>query len=344
MPKGNKGECSRGKIKRKAHWRSGYINKDGTKVQGTHVKPSCVNYRSNSTKKRLLPQPDKDISLSSFGYNVHKSVGKRREALMKASQVYGIKAVKDRMNLIRNLQSIPENKKIFTNDVEYMKKMYLPYRKTKNSKKQSGGSEDSSKKTSKKSSNNDEGYEDHEEYVNLSKHTRTNFFMDKRKICNENNCKIVNIVCEEHIINGKHVIYRTLEKSDVDQIIDLDKLYLNQSIDDNSVLDKIIDNPGLLIGIEVDGKIEGYCQYKIFDNLEVELSWFCSNKGYATSLYIFVEKYFKMNDFIKIITFVNMDDEYFIRKINFWYNMGFLTYRVSPKSEDDKSIFMEKYI
>ncbi len=68
---------------------------------------------------------------------------------------------------------------------------------------------------------------------------------------------------------------------------------------------------------------------------------FCANKGYSTPLYTFLEKYFQNNGYTRIMTFVDLNSKNTIRKLNFWYAMGFSTYQTEIP---EFKIHLHKYI
>ena len=102
---------------------------------------SCINDRGKTGKgPRTLPKPGNNIHLTKYGYSAFSSRERRRSALKKASAVHGILPVLRRINLLRNYQSDTNIKNIFTEDVEFMKKLYYPYKKTNKKKiRQRGG-------------------------------------------------------------------------------------------------------------------------------------------------------------------------------------------------------------
>jgi len=345
--------CGPGEIKKKGFKRKEYQRKDGVVVPATNVPPTCIRDVGKPGKgPKTLPKPGDKIHLTNFGYGIHKPTNERRRALRKASQKYGILPVSQRLNLLRNFQYIPENKEIFSRDVEFMKKMYEPFRKSpirqssnnrSKSENQRGGdtlfqdpltsSETDTSETSDIVIDNIELPERRVVEVNI---------IDRQKVCDsEGVCGVRNIVYEEHTVDGKKVVFYTLGEKDVDGILVLDKKYLDSDSDKNSTRQKITDNRGLLIGIKVDNVLEGYTQYEPLENLETKIVWFCANKGFGTPLYTFLEKYFKMNDYTRIIITVSIEGSYATRRINFWYGMGFSVYETSPI---EKKVQMEKNI
>ena len=130
-----KNPCPKGQIMRKGYIKKGYrrkeyIKKDGTRitaadVPGTKVDPVCIIDRGRpGYGPKTLPRPDDVIHLHHYGYSAKKSVDERQEALRKAAADTDVLLILRRLNLLRNYQSVPKIKDIFSNDVEYMKKLY----------------------------------------------------------------------------------------------------------------------------------------------------------------------------------------------------------------------------
>lgn len=374
------GEIMRVGYRRKGYQRNEYIRKDGTVVPATYVSatyvpPTCIKDMGRPGKgPKTLPKPNNFIHLSKYGYSIYKPEKQRRAALRAAIKDYNTLSILRRLNLLRNYQAIPENKEIFTKDVEYLKHLYSNIRKSRPKKKnkniQRGGFSSFWKKSinfntekfsmilddnrkqyggngslfqdpvnldsiETSTTSDDNGYEE-ESKIEI------NTIIDKQKVCDaEGKCGVRNIIYEKHVVDGKTVIFYTLGETDIDQVLELDKIYLDPNIDRETVMQKIINNRGLLIGIKVDDKLEGYCHYEPLDNFEVSIEWFCANKGSGTPLYLFMEKYFKMNDYTRVILAVNLEGPNSTRRINFWYSMGFSTYETLP---DQKKVLMEKFI
>ena len=170
----------------------------------------------------------------------------------------------------------------------------------------------------------------------------TNTMIDQDKVCDKSGkCHSRINIYESHTVNGSQVVFYTPGEKDVDQILELDRMYLDSDIDRKSVLRNVIINEGFIIGIKVDGKLQGYCHHKPLPNMDVRIVWFCANKGYGTPLYTFMQKYLKLNDFTRIILIVSLEGSYAVRRINFWYHMGFTTYETNPRGAQ---IYMEKFI
>lgn len=317
--------------------------------------------KSNSKK---ISQTNDNVKITPYGYSVHNPEYIRHEALRNAIKDYGIFPILKQLNILKKYQSIPKNKEIFKQDLNFIKNIYdsnkdkreyiskINSRKNPNINKsrskekginyvvgsrikQRGGHESFSRDPST-SDNIMNDVNSFEEQIKI------NTIIDKQKICDqEGKCDIRNIVYEMHEVNGKQILYYTLGERDVNDILELDKLYMDSDRDKNSVLQNILDNRGLLIGIKVDDRFQGYCQYEPHNNMEVKIIWFCANKGFGTPLYIFIEKYFTFNNYIKIILVVSLEGIYATRRINFWYLMGFTTYDTLPEKN---KIHMEKTI
>lgn len=188
-----KNECGPGKIKRKGYRRKGYLRNEFTRGDGVHVPSTYVSAsRVPSTcvkdmgKKgrgeKTLPTPGDEIHLSRYGYGIHKSQSERRKALRKASGDFNALSVLRRINLLRNFQPVPEIKKIFSKDVEYMKRYYARIKKQS----QGGGGE----------------------VLNVNSHMNVQ--------CQNAKCKTE--VKDSRTIGGQQVIFRTLGPDDLRQL------------------------------------------------------------------------------------------------------------------------------
>lgn len=341
------GQIERIGYKRRPYKRRSYVRRDGivvrtSNVGQTSVPPVCIKDVGKSGKgPKTLPKLRDNLHLSKYGYAVHKPDNVRRAALRAASRDFNTLEVLRRLNLIRNYQAVPENKEIFSEDVEYMKKLYAPMRKSR--RKQKGGAEEDNIEsddieTATEDETEDETSESDNvvDNINLPEKEETASVFVENKVCN-GKCK--SSVSEVHSVNGKKIIYYTLGNEDIDQILKLDIEYLDPGQTRNNVVKKLNENQGFLIGIKIENELEGYCQYKPINDSDVDIVWFCANKGCATPLYIFMEKFFEYNDYTKIYVDVNLDDQNATRKINFWYAVGFMTNKTK-----NKRIFMEKII
>ena len=395
--KSNKTKCGPGEILRKGYKRKGYhrnefTRQDGTVVPASYipestVPPTCVpDFGKVGRGKKVLPPLDDKLHLSTYGYSIHKSEPLRRAALRAAAKDNDILMVLRRLSLIRNYQPIPENKEIFTRDVEFMKDMYDPYRKTPrrapeykvwenendldrwrnmNNRKNYRSKNSSKSNRRTKTKRNQRGGDDEQTFIdpitpiefddstisddvvdniNLPEQhiIEINTVIDRKKVCDsKGNCIDSNNIYEMHEVDGKQVLYYTLDKKDANDVLKLDLLFLDTDRTSDDVIQNIQSNPGLLIGIKIDGKLEGYCQYKPQGNMDVKIVWFCANKGFGTALYVFMEKYFRINNYVRIILVVSLEGPYATKYINFWYHNGFMTYETIAEK---KKVYMEKFI
>ncbi|AQN68518.1 hypothetical protein [Saudi moumouvirus] len=169
---------------------------------------------------------------------------------------------------------------------------------------------------------------------------KENVVFTQKRHCDDNGCRVINKVKEQHIVDGRKILYYTIDENDANDILKLDKMYLDSDRTIDQVINDINKYKGFLIGIKVDDTLQGYCQYKEIDNNKVKIIWFCANKGFGTPLYIFMEKYFQLNNYNHIILSVSLEDKYSTRRLNFWYKMGFKTNDIPNK----KYLIMEKNI
>lgn len=335
-------QCGPGKIlkngyRRKGYKREEYVNKNGVYIPATYISaadvpPTCVKDMGKPGKgKKTLPDLRDDFHLTSYGYSIHRPVEARRASLRAAAKDNGTLDVLRHLNLIRNKQPIVENKKIFSDDVEYMKKLY---RREKN---QLGG----------QFANQLGGITRIEDPLssideNINDNTKSKVIMkSSEKKCKDNVCHIH--IYESHEVDGRLVEFFTLKEENKQSLIELDKLCLNY-IKNKIPIDKLFDNNDLhAIGIKVDGKLEGFCIHREGNDKTVYIERFCVNKGYGTPLHEFVENYLSENGYRTIVVTICIEDTNIIREMNFWFIMGFTANEV--KQSDGKSlIIMNKHI
>lgn len=117
-----KSDCGDGEI-----WRVPYTRH--TKYGEVKVAGNCILDRGAPGKgPKTLPDINPKYHLSDYGYSVHKSEQSRRKALKKAMAENGIRDVGRHLNYYRNLQSVSENKKIMSDDVKYVSRIYALYK------------------------------------------------------------------------------------------------------------------------------------------------------------------------------------------------------------------------
>ncbi|AVL95004.1 hypothetical protein ma618 [Moumouvirus australiensis] len=370
-------KCRSGEILRKGYHRKGFerrefVRSDGTIVPAsyipeTYVPPTCVKDMGKPGKgPKILPTPRGDIHFRDYGYDVHKPDRERQQALIDASNDYNPLTVLRRMNLIRNYQPVPENKERMSRDVEFLSNYYAKIkemdsnngnnnrrssnnrsRRSGNNRSRRSSSKSNSRSRNKKNRSNQRGGTDNEtsdenmdNILPVQHMDKENISYSQSKNCENGQCRVINKVREQHIVDGRKIIYYTVDENDANEILKLDKMYLDSDRTIDQVVRDINKYRGFLIGIKVDDILQGYCQYKEIDNNKVKIVWFCANKGFGTPLYIFMEKYFQLNNYNHVILTVSLEDKYSTRRLNFWYKMGFRSNGISDK----KQITMEKNI
>lgn len=286
---------------------------------------------------------DNKLRLTSYGYNIHKSDALRQRALQAASVDNNPLIVLRKLSLIHDHQHIPAYKEIYSRDVGYMKNIYSDYKRKINARdniklqSQIGSAQYLSEEIGQDTVDVDQDNNNNNVIM-----TEINTIVDRQKVCDaDGKCGVRNVFKETYTIDGKTVQFSTLDITDADQILDLDIKYLDSDTDMNTTIAKIKDNIGLLIGIKIDDKLEGYCLYDPLENNQVKIVWFCANKGYGTLLYKFMEKYFKLAGYTKILIVVSIQGSYATQRINFWNKVGFRTYESIPEKY---KIHMEKNI
>jgi hypothetical protein len=351
-------KCPPGTIQRDGYIRKGYnrkeyLRKDGTRVAASHVSatavdPTCVADQGKPGKgPKTLPEPDKLIQLHTFGYSIKKNKEDRHKALRDAAAASDLLLVYRRLNLLRNYQANAASKAIFDADVDYLKKLYAKQKKTHGTSRRSYAEREFEKdviRTGQVGGVDDiSDIEIEVETVGFpEKDIIINKQYDTKQICDDKGkCENVNYIMESHKIDNKEVIFYTLDEKDADDILVLDKAYLDSDATKQQVLDKLAANKGFLIGIKADGKLQGYAQYHPIENNEVKIDWFNANKGYGTPLYLFLQKLFKRNSYTRATIIISLEGSYAVRRVNFWCKMGFNIYEINL---NDKKMLAEKKI
>jgi len=151
---------------------------------------------------------------------------------------------------------------------------------------------------------------------------RTKSAFDKIESCQNGKCDVKNNIYEMHEIDGKKFEFYTLNDTDISQLAELNDDELCSGNVSNNIGDE-----SMIIGLKVDDQLKAYCQYAV-KNGAVHINNFCAVKGYGTPLYTFIERFFDLGGFNKIITLVNIKESMADRKINFWYKQGFHTMNI----------------
>ncbi len=244
------GEILKKGYRRKGYQRNAYTKKSGSKIPATYVSasyvpPTCIKDVGKPGKgPKILPTPGNEIHLSKYGYGVHKSTEARRKALREAIKDYNTLLVLRRLNLIRNIQGIKENKDILSDDVEYLKKKYSKISRTGRKKSQKGGMDSlfQDPLTSDMTVTSDaEDLLRSKIFPIDERFVEINTIIDRNKVCDsEGNCGVRNIIYENHIVDGKQVTFYTLGEKDVSQISEFNKLNNIPNDDQQEIFNQII--------------------------------------------------------------------------------------------------------
>ena len=422
----SKKSCPKGEILRVPYTRKAYTRSDGTKVEASKVPATCVKDTGKPGKgPKTLPPVGNEIHLSSYGYAIHKPTAARRAALRAASNENDTLWILRRLNSLRNRQGVPANKKIFSDDVEYMQDLYAKVkghekpgkRHPSKSGKTGGGvgtngdyNDDYSlgkdvnvddvnamnNSTYPNGSYNDNltsedaftsktpGYEnydapdetgfsggigfsggadidwatsDDEDYndeATSDDETNGQYGGAENEATSDDasyNVEYIEVgstksksnsyLKEEHVVDGKRIVFETLSEPDANQILKLDLLYLDSDRTIEDVLKDLHTFSGEIIGIKAEDRLQGYAIFVPKDHSEVKIKWFCANKGYGTALYSFLESYLRSNDYTKIDIIVSLEGSYGLTRLNFWYKNGYMATTIVL---DEKKILMEKEI
>lgn len=309
--------CPPGKIERvgyhrRGYFRKSYYRKNGEYVHGSYVSeadvsPKCVKDMGKPGKgPKTLPPLGNKLHLRNYGYAIHKPEKERHQALIAASNDNSTLEVLRRLNLIRNYQAIPEIKKIFSKDVDFMKSLYAKRKK---------------------------------EHFRGGKNDRENYY-EKQTFCDEDgDCHTVYRIYELHKVNNRQVLYYTLDKNDKNDILSLNNKYISIEQTDKEIIKDLKDNPELFIGIRVNGVLEGYFQYDIISSSTIKIIQFCANKGYGTPLMYFMDKFFNSIDYHRLIIEINMLEKNADKLIEFWKSKEFHEY-----NHFNKNLCLEKNI
>ena len=344
-------KCGPGKILKKGYNRRAYERSDGTIVAATRVPPTCIkDVGGPGHGPKTLPPISGDIHVTQYGYSVHKPANERRSALDAATKDHGALEVLEHLNLIRNYQPVPKNKAIFSADVKYLQRKYANIRKSRPKDPELLAIWEKSQNRRKKSQHggadmltSDTKLTDIGPTSETSPDFPNRAIEMQQTVCTQDGeCITKTKLFESHNVDGKNVVFYSLAETDADAILALDKTFIDANQTRENVVKKIQNNRGRLIGIKVNGVLQGYCLYDIAATKTVQIIWFSANKGYGKTLYIFVKRYFKRNDYTRIIVIITLDSPYTLIRLNFWYGVGFTAFE--DHITDDKQIYFEKYL
>ena len=127
-------KCPKGKIERKGYTKKRYVKKDGTVIQSTKVKPSCVKDTGLPGKTILqIIKISKKGELKKYGYSTFIDSEKRLISLKKAVKNLSYQSVILRLSALRTLtkRSNPRAHNIYNKDMTNLKlwKMKKPTKK-----------------------------------------------------------------------------------------------------------------------------------------------------------------------------------------------------------------------
>lgn len=295
-------ECPKGKI-----MRIGYTRKNGTVIE-----PTCIKDMGKPGKgDNILPKLKGDLHLGQYGYAVHKTAESRRQALRKASKDNDTLEVLRRLNLIRNYSQNSRNKEIYNADVEYMKGYYAKVKKRK-TKKMRGG--------------------------NLDDIQTSDEYISREKLCgSDGKCTVDVFVSETHFIDGKEITFQTLQPSEK-TVKDINRLNPKLIYTQKYLKQISEEKQSNIIGIIVDDKLEGYFIYTPMKNLKIFIDDFIANPGYRTSLYTFMEKFMRSNNYGIVSYKITTLDEDADKKLTFWMK----DHEYTAKNVNPEYIIIEK--
>jgi hypothetical protein len=93
-------KCPPGFIVRKGYHRDDYVKKDGTRVKGAYVPPSCVIDKGAPGKGVKVISSLERGKLSRFGYHLKDGLAKRQTALRKAVTADGALTIFHRVHAL----------------------------------------------------------------------------------------------------------------------------------------------------------------------------------------------------------------------------------------------------
>jgi hypothetical protein len=254
--------------------------------------------------KTILPQLRKDISLREFGYSILSDERKRRKALREASKVYTTKTILQRLNLIRNkYKSHTKNKKIFSEDVNYIKKLYKK------------------EKIQMKHINNI--LDDNRPLKKILAIKNIKFRGgDDIDTAKEKDVSIIDVVS----INKINYLFKKINDIDAEEIFVLDKNYID-GVTLQMVQDKIEQYRDNIYGLFTDNKLLGYACIKpsSVTTSTIHIDYFNAVKGNGTIFLNSLQAYLVATYHPeKISITICTCDKNFLRMLNFWAHNSFM--------------------
>jgi len=145
---------------------------------------------------------------------------------------------------------------------------------------------------------------------------------------------------------GKEVKLIQLSTKHVDDVYESDKQFMDSDITKETVMKKL-ENPDFsFIGIYMDNRLQGYCQYRIDlnDPKAIKIIWFTAAPGSGLGKVLFEyvrELFLSSGNFKKIILYVSLGDKYSLARINFWFKMGLKANKIL-ENKDIRMVYEEE--
>lgn len=300
---------------------------------GSYLERHEIDKIGGKKKRVLLPRLDNDIiHLSNYGYAYEKAPHKRHKALRAAARDTDILLVLRRLNYLRNIQSKKYNlaaKSAMSADVEYLKKLYAKYRK-------SHGPSHGSYPDRMKGGDDSETDSESNININMVELPSGNIIskIEESHTCINNECEHYIKVYEKHQYENSEIIFRNIEMTDIDNLIDF---MTNHHIESNRDILIADINHNQYIGIFVENKLMGIMKYSA-NKSDVKILIFVVDKPYGTTFMKFLDKFFTKNNFESIESELSVDNDN-IRYINIMQENGMKI----DKIINDK-MFMKKVI
>ena len=370
-------KCGPGEILRRGYRRKGYLRKafdrDGTRVPSTFVSPAdvpphCIPDQGKPGKgPETLPPVGTEISLTRYGYGIHKSEAERRKALRAASDDYNTLRILRRLNSIRNRQTVPENKERFSDDVAYLSNLYKREKKQQ----QKGGNEQFSP-TSEEQEDMYGGEESMGEIHVRESPTQTKLISEKEEDMYGGEESMGEIHVSEsptqteltsdapHVVETQRQTEKkskifidgkeapplvVLTEADADAVIALGGLIHDKEKLLNAIREKTF------IGLKVNNQLVAYAEvanvspsfWSIdkFDKFKL-VALFFYKKGYGTIFYTLLERYLKEQGDKKVVVIIpllELEERNALDLMNFWYKMGLVAQGLD---KDKMLLFMAK--
>lgn len=255
--------------------------------------------------------------LTKTGYSIHYDDDSRFDSLMKASRIHGINVVLNKLHFLKNQHTSTKIKKKYASDINKLHNNY-PYEIE-------GGQSDTDDQTTDQEIS----------YVEYDKPVyRENDTDNSQTIWDEQDMPII---FEKHTVNDNEYKFYTMQENHTHTILNFESNDGRYTLD--AVIDMLSDHMGQTIALDVNDKLQAYCQYYILSDTSIKINKFCANKGYGRTLYIFIEKYLMYNNYETIIMTLDIHSPNFVRLLNLFYDMGF-----NALKKTENSITVQKHI